>query len=193
MNASRRVIFLLMALVFSVALVSAALADAPEPAAKKKQTVLKKYVTAAQAYEKWKANPKEVAILDVRTPEEYDFVGHPTMATNVPFELWTGKWNPAKKKFVLKKNPEFVTQVKKKWKPNATLLIMCRSGSRSAAAVNALAKDGFKNAYTVVDGFEGDKVKDKSSAFHGQRMVNGWRNAGAPWSYKLDPNLVYKP
>ena len=52
MNVSRRVIFLLVALVFSVTLVSAALADAPEPAAKKKQTVLKKYISAAEAYRK---------------------------------------------------------------------------------------------------------------------------------------------
>jgi rhodanese-related sulfurtransferase len=192
MNVSKRAVFLVVALVFSVALVSAALADAPEPAAKKKQTVLKKYITAAEAYEKWKANPKEVVILDVRTPQEYDFVGHPTMAPNIPFELWVGKWNPEKKEFSLKKNPDFVAQVKKSWKPDATLLIICRSGSRSASAVNALAKEGFTKAYTVVDGFEGDKVKDKSSVFHGQRMKNGWKNAGAPWSYKLDPNLIYK-
>jgi rhodanese-related sulfurtransferase len=193
MNVSRRVIFLVVALVFSVTLVSASLADAPEPAAKKKQTVLKKYISAAEAYEKWKASPKEVVILDVRTPQEYDFVGHPPMAPNIPFKLWAGKWNPEKKKFSLSKNPDFVAKVKKKWKPDATLLIMCRSGSRSASAVNALAKDGFTNAYSVVDGFEGDKVKDKSSAFHGKRMKNGWKNAGAPWSYKLDPNLVYTP
>ena len=115
------------------------------------------------------------------------------MAPNIPFKLWAGKWNPEKKKFSLSKNPDFVAKVKKKWKPDATLLIMCRSGARSASAVNALAKDGFTNAYSVVDGFEGDKVKDKSSAFHGKRMKNGWKNAGAPWSYKLDPNLVYTP
>lgn len=192
MKVSRRVIFLVVALLFSVALVSAALADAPEPAAKKKQTVLKKYITAAEAYEKWKANPKAVIVLDVRTPQEYVFVGHPTMAPNIPFKLWAGKWNPEKKKFSLKKNPDFVAQVKKNWKPDASLLIMCRSGARSASAVNDLAKEGFKNAYSVVDGFEGDKVKDKSSVFDGKRMKNGWKNSGAPWTYKLDPNLIYK-
>ena len=37
------------------------------------------YVTAAQAYEIWKAAPDKVKVIDVRTPEEYAFVGHPEM------------------------------------------------------------------------------------------------------------------
>ena len=47
---------------------------------KGKQTVLGLYVSAKEAYERWKAEPDKVMILDVRTPEEYLFVGHPTMA-----------------------------------------------------------------------------------------------------------------
>ena len=47
---------------------------------KEKQTVLGLYVTAKQAYEKWQAEPEKVMILDVRTPEEFLFVGHPAMA-----------------------------------------------------------------------------------------------------------------
>ncbi len=46
----------------------------------KKQTVLGLYVTAAEAYEKWQAAPDKVKLLDVRTPEEFLFVGHPEMA-----------------------------------------------------------------------------------------------------------------
>ena len=42
------------------------------------------YVTAKEAYEKWKAEPDKVKIIDVRTPEEYLFVGHPTMAWKIP-------------------------------------------------------------------------------------------------------------
>ena len=44
---------------------------------KGKQTALGLYVTAKEAYEKWKAEPEKVKIIDVRTPEEYLFVGHP--------------------------------------------------------------------------------------------------------------------
>ena len=38
---------------------------------KGKQTVLRLYLTAKEAYEKWKAEPDKVKIIDVRTPEEY--------------------------------------------------------------------------------------------------------------------------
>lgn len=34
---------------------------------------------------------------------------------------------------------------------------MCRSGGRSAAAVNLLAGAGFTNVYNITDGMEGDK------------------------------------
>ena len=42
---------------------------------KGKQTVLGLYVTAKEAFAQWKANPEKVKIIDVRTPEEYLFVG----------------------------------------------------------------------------------------------------------------------
>ena len=52
---------------------------------KEKQTTLGLYLTAKEAYEKWKATPETVKILDVRTTEEYLFIGHAEMAWNIPF------------------------------------------------------------------------------------------------------------
>ncbi len=49
-----------------------------------KQTVLGLYVTARDAYAQWKAAPDKVTILDVRTIEEYMWVGHTSMAWLVP-------------------------------------------------------------------------------------------------------------
>ena len=66
---------------------------------------------------------------------------------------------------------------------------MCRSGGRSAMAVNQLAADGFKNVYNITDGFEGDKVEDPESVFFGKRMRNGWKNS-APWTYGIDPEKI---
>lgn len=60
---------------------------------------------------------------------------------------------------------------------------MCRSGSRSAKAANLLDQMGYKNVYTILDGFEGDKAK--SGPNKGHRVVNGWKNSPLPWSYKL--------
>ena len=53
-------------------------------------------------------------------------------------------------------------------------------------AVNALAKAGFTQVHNIIDGFEGDKVEDPESVYHGKRMRNGWKNS-APWTYRLDP------
>ncbi len=157
-----------------------------------KQTNLGLYVTAAEAYRQWKADPEGVKIIDVRTPEEYIFVGHPAMAWNVPLKFIQYKWDAAAKKPVMTTNAEFVAQIGKIAQFGDTLLITCRSGQRSAAAVNLLAKAGFTKAYTIVDGFEGDKVKDPKSAFNGKRNINGWTNSGSPWTYDLDPDLMYR-
>ncbi len=158
-----------------------------------KQTSLGLYVTAKEAYERWRADPDEVKVLDVRTPEEYAFVGHAEMARNVPLSFFVQAWDADKKKApVMKPNPDFVAQVKALYQPDETILIICRSGSRSRKAVEALAEAGFKHAYNVIDGMEGDEVKEEAdSLFLGTRVKNGWKNSGAPWTYELDPTLMY--
>jgi rhodanese-related sulfurtransferase len=160
---------------------------------KEKQTTLGLYVTAVEAYEKWKAAPPKVKILDVRTPEEFIFIGHPTGAWLVPLLLQTHQWDAAKKHLAMKPNPDFVAQVKAVAAPEDTLLIICRSGGRSAKAVNLLAEAGFKNAYTVTDGMEGDVVDDPASVFHGKRMKNGWKNAGLSWTFDQEPERMRLP
>ncbi len=87
-------------------------------------------------------------------------------------------------------NPDFVSLVQEVAKPTDTLLVMCRSGGRSAMAVNKLAAGGFKNVYNIIDGMEGDKVKDPESVFDGKRMKNGWKNSGLPWVYAIDPEKI---
>ncbi len=164
-------------------------ADSSPPS--KKQTVLGLYITAKEAFMKWHTAPDDVKILDVRTPEEYIFIGHAPMACNIPVKFITHKWSSEDQKPVMPKNSDFVLQVKKRFKPTDTIMVMCRSGSRSALSINMLAQAGFKNVYNITDGFEGDKVKDPESYFEGKRLRNGWKNSGAPWTYKLDPKLMY--
>jgi rhodanese-related sulfurtransferase len=159
-----------------------------------KQTTLGLYLTAREAYEKWKATPDKVTVLDVRTPEEFLFIGHAEMAWNVPFAAQSYQWDAEKKRFPMRPLPDFVARVQKVAEPDDTLLVMCRSGGRSAMAVNRLAEAGFKNVYNIVDGMEGDSVKDPDSLFHGQRLVNGWKNSGLPWTYEVDPGrMLFSP
>jgi rhodanese-related sulfurtransferase len=73
------------------------------------------------------------------------------------------------------------------------LLVMCRSGPRGAMAINLLAKAGFTNVYNITDGMEGDAVKDPNSVFNGQRLVNGWKNSGLPWTYEINPERMVMP
>lgn len=157
---------------------------------KGKQTALGLYVTAKEAFAKWQAAPDNVKILDVRTPEELHFVGHPTMAWKVPVAVQSYEWDDAKKCFPMAALPDFVSRVKEVAKPDDVLMLLCRSGGRSAIAVNLLAQAGFKNAWNVVDGFEGDKVEDAGSVFHGMRMRNGWKNSGCPWTCTLTPDRM---
>ena len=155
-----------------------------------KRTSLGLYVTAKEAYEMWSAAPEKVTILDVRTPEEYLFVGHPTMAWKVPVAVQSYVWDEAKGQFPMRPLGDFVSRVQSFARTEDTICVMCRSGGRSAIAVNMLAKAGFKNVYQIIDGMEGDPVKDSDSVFNGQRMKNGWKNSGCPWTYKLTPDRM---
>ena len=158
-----------------------------------KQTALGLYVTTKEAYEKWKANPEGVKIIDVRTPEEYMFVGHPPMAWKIPVAAQSYEWDSEKKQYPMKPLADFASRVSGVAKKEDTLMLMCRSGGRSAIAVNVLAKAGFKNVYNIVDGMEGDVVTDPGSVFVGQHLVNGWKNSGCPWTYKLTPDQMVLP
>ncbi len=163
------------------------------PSNPKKQTSIGKYVTSAEAYQMWKASPDTFRVLDVRTPEEYAFTGHASAAYNIPSMLWTGQFDASSKDYTFKDNPQFETQVQRLFSLNDTILVMCRSGQRGAAAVNRMAKIGYRNVYNIVDGFEGEKISDENNPNYGKRMLDGWKNASVPWTYDLDPRLIYEP
>ena len=101
---------------------------------KAKQTTLGLYVTAAQAYEMWKAAPDKVKVIDVRTPEEFAFVGHPEMAWNVPLAFVSYQRKGGKFTYAPQMNTAFVDQVREIAQPADVLLVTCRSGGRGAMA-----------------------------------------------------------
>jgi rhodanese-related sulfurtransferase len=150
-------------------------------------------LTAIEAYAKWTTASDKPIILDVRTPEEFLFVGHAAMAWNVPLAAQSYIWDPATNQFPMTLLPDFVSRVEQIAKPDNTLLVMCRSGNRSAQAVKLLQQAGFRNVYNVSDGMEGELVDDPRSVFRGQRMVNGWKNSGLPWTYDVDPKRMILP
>ncbi len=56
------------------------------------------------------------------------------------------------------------------------MLLICRSGKRTADAGRVLEAAGFTDVAHVVHGFEGDL----DTGFH-RSTVNGWRHDGLPW------------
>lgn len=186
----------IMALAVLMVFSNAAMAQDWSALNKKKQTKLGLYMTAEQAFKHTEANMDKTLFIDIRTPSELNYLGAASvMDAHVPavFMDTTG-WNDKKHRYNRKKNDNFVSDIDKVLKKKGlskddTVIIMCRSGKRSATAANTLADNGYTKVYTVVDGYEGDKAKE--GKHKGQRVVNGWKNSGLPWTYSLDKDYMY--
>jgi len=164
--------------------------------AEKKQTPQALYATAKQAYKMKTANSDSVYLVDVRTPAEVEFLGMPTVAdVNIPYMLNDfSEWDEKKGRFQKTPNSNFSVVLDERLEEaglgkDSTILLMCRSGTRSAKAAKLLHQLGYSKAYTVIDGYEGGKVKE--GANKGQRLKDGWKNANLPWSYKLSEDKMY--
>jgi len=138
----------------------------------------------------------KVLFLDLRTRPEAMYVG---MATGidalVPFvehqELMTD-WDAQRGMYRQEPLQYFAPEVNRRLTQKGlaktdTVVLICRSGDRSSRGANRLANDGYTQVWSVVDGFAGDMGKE------GRRSVNGWKNAGLPWSYKLERDRMYFP
>jgi rhodanese-related sulfurtransferase len=151
-------------------------------------------VTPAEAFEMLKKNPEHTFLVDCRTRAEYQFVGHPEGAYNVPIRFLSAE--VGKKGYIEKNNPNFGKDLQARFNPATdTLIILCRSGNRSCAGCNEAIKAGWPEdkVFNMMGGFEGGKNKNKASSFYGQRWDGGWRLEGLPWTYKMDTALMYKP
>lgn len=126
-----------------------------------------KHVTPKEAHAFLAANP-EALLIDVRSEIEFLFVGHPKGAIHV-------SWNDGPDWDI---NPHFVGEVKKLAGHGGErpVVLICRSGTRSVAAGEALVQAGFKSVYNVLHGFEGELDEH-----HHRGTVNGWRHDGLPW------------
>jgi rhodanese-related sulfurtransferase len=109
----------------------------------------------------------EAVLVDVRTPEELKFVGRVPGSVNVAWATGTS----------LTRNPRFVRELESKVPDkNQRLLLLCRSGKRSALALEAATKAGYTRASNVAEGFEGELDAD------GRRgRLGGWRVHDLPW------------
>lgn len=105
-------------------------------------------------------------LLDVRTLEELKFVGRVPDSQHLAWQ--TG---PA-----LLKNPRFLRDFKSRFAPDQAVVLLCRSGKRSAAAATAITATGYTQIFNVLEGFEGDLDAQQQRGDSG-----GWRHWGLPW------------
>ena len=180
--------------VLSPTIAWAQLDPATVPEAKRTRAAL--YLQAREVPALLAAHAGRVLFLDVRTRAEAMYVGmaEPVDAL-VPYvehqELMTD-WDEQRRIYRLEPLQDFVPEVARRLQAKGlgqqdVVVLICRSGDRSSRGANRLADDGYTRVYSVVDGFEGDMSKD------GRRSVNGWKNAGLPWSYRLDKARMYFP
>lgn len=117
--------------------------------------------------EAWQLFSSGAAVLvDVRTPEERQFVGHVPESQHVAWA--TG--------LSLSRNPRFARELEAKGGKDEVFVLLCRSGKRSAAAAEAATRAGFKHVFNIDEGFEGDLDEQQRRG-----SFNGWRHAGLPW------------
>jgi rhodanese-related sulfurtransferase len=179
-------------------------ADKPAPAASAlpavKQTKSGLYMSPKEALDAKRAGGDKVLLVDVRTRAEAMFVGMPRQADAlVPYvELpeFMNDWDEKRAVYAVQLNNDFLPELQRRMEQkgankDSTIILLCRSGDRSARAADFLASQGFAKVYSVPEGFEGDPAKDGPQA--GQRVVNGWKNAGLEWTYKLDKAKMYFP
>jgi rhodanese-related sulfurtransferase len=162
---------------------------------KDKQTKLGKYLSAKEAYDVVTSERSKVLFVDIRTRGEVQYVGYANdIDGHVPFVEMSpfGEWDVKGSRFKLDANPVFSTSIeallaKKGLTKSDKIILICRSGDRSKHAADLLADAGYANVWNQFEGFEGDLSPD------GRRTVNGWKNAGLPWTYKLDQAKMAVP
>jgi rhodanese-related sulfurtransferase len=131
-------------------------------------------VKPPEAWELLARNPQAL-LLDVRSRVEFDYVGHPPGAVNIPWKeppLWAV-------------DTHFVDKVRAaltamhpdlKRIEDVPILALCRSGQRSRTAGEVLQAAGFTRVYNIAEGFEGDRDQNQH-----RNTINGWRVHKLPW------------
>jgi rhodanese-related sulfurtransferase len=121
-------------------------------------------VLPAEAHELMQAGAK---LVDVRTKPELLYVGKVPGAVAIEWQTYPGS----------RENPEFLAELAALVPKDTPVMFLCRSGVRSNAAAEAATRAGWKQAYNILEGFEGDKDAEQH-----RNTVGGWRKTGLPWT-----------
>ena len=187
-----------LAFALNLFLVGAAMAGAVDPATvpPPKQTIAKNYLSSKEAAAMKESLGAKALMVDVRTQAELEYVGiADPVDVSVPYMMDDySEWDDKKSRYMMAANSGFLSTISDNFKnsnlsKDDVVIVICRSGDRSARAADLLTNAGYTKVYSVVDGFEGDMAKE--GVDKGRRTINGWKNAGLPWSYLLIKSKMY--
>ena len=178
-------------------------------------------ITAQQAYD-WVVDgtpptvglPTEAILIDVRTLEEYYWVGNPAdaegnpIAYNIPYKLWTSRIDCEAKKPILRTVKRlFGVFIRRTFPDKDTrLILMCRSGKRADEAAEYLETTlGYNYIYEIDrsdktgrGGFQGSGYSDAYNGYRGYPGRNptdpsvSWMDTGLPITQKLDCSKIWR-
>ena len=137
-----------------------------------------KDISPTEAYEL--AKQPSTYLIDVRTIAEYVYIGHPENAYSLPLLFWDEMGQ------IQVRNNDFILNLASRFKKEDTLVFICRSTNRSPVAARMAVDSGFLKVFNVKEGIEGKKDEN------GYRTIEGWKNRGLPYTYKLKAELVYR-
>ena len=131
-------------------------------------------VTPSEAWQVLKHfDSTHARLIDVRTEPEWAFVGYPdlTMLGHKPVLIpWRLYPDYDQNLTFVQDLSQIITD------KEAYLFFLCKSGSRSRDAAEAMAQNGYQRAYNIAGGFEGDL-----NAARQRSTVNGWKAEGLSW------------
>ncbi len=129
-------------------------------------------LSASQAWTILQQDPNAV-LVDVRTRPEWSFVGLPDLSVIGKRPILI-EWQIFP---TMARNVDFAEELAKQGVDEGkTILFLCRSGARSAAAATLMTALGWTKCYNIQDGFEGPH-DDK----HHRGTIAGWKAAALPW------------
>ena len=116
-------------------------------------------------------------LIDVRTPAEWTFSGHPALGSigkSVVFAQWSSFPEHETDPLYAEKLEKALSEAG--LSKETPLFFLCRSGVRSLAAAKAMAARGFTQCHNVTDGFEGPP-----DAKRRRGNIAGWKASGLDW------------
>jgi rhodanese-related sulfurtransferase len=140
--------------------------DIKQKARERKQALKLPYAGALLPAEAYALMQQGAKLVDVRTGAELHYVGSVPGSEAI-------EWNTYPEG---QRNPAFLEELAEIVRKDEPVMFLCRSGVRSHHAAIAATQAGWKEAYNVLEGFEGDK-----NAEGHRNAVGGWKFARLPW------------